>query len=143
MAKFKFELQDVLDFRNYEKEAAESELAKALAVENQINAALESIANEYVQLKNYMKSSKDIEDILSQDRHIKLLDFQKEQLLNELTEAKIVSEEKRNILRECMKKTTALEKLKEKQLELFKAAEDYKESELMDDLAVTRYKSNN
>ncbi len=143
MAKFKFELQDVLDFRNYEKEAAESELAKALAVENQINTALESIANEYVQLKNYMKSSKDIEDILSQDRHIKLLDFQKEQLLNELTEAKIVSEEKRNILRECMKKTTALEKLKEKQLELFKAAEDYKESELMDDLAVTRYKSNN
>ena len=37
MAKaFKFELQDVLDFRNFEQEQAQNELAKALAVETQI-----------------------------------------------------------------------------------------------------------
>ena len=37
MKKFTFELQKVLEFRNFEKEQAEGELAKALAVETEIN----------------------------------------------------------------------------------------------------------
>ena len=37
MKKFTFELQNILEFRNFEKQQAEGELAKAIAVENEIN----------------------------------------------------------------------------------------------------------
>lgn len=143
MAKFKYELQDVLDLRNYEKEAAENELSKSLEVENQINNELEFIASEYVRIKHLMKGSKDIDDILCQNNYLKLLDFKKENALERLAQAKIISEQKRQVLMECTKKTTALEKLKDKQFADFKAAEDYKESEFIDDLATSRFREIN
>ncbi len=138
MKKFKFELEQVLEFRNFEKEAAEGELAKALAVENEIQEKLNNIALQYLSLKKQMKGSLDFSDMLSQSQHSNLLEYQKEELLKQLAEAKLVTEQKRLVLQECMKKTTALEKLKEKQLEQYRAEENYEESEFMDDLAVMR-----
>ena len=136
MAKaFKFELQDVLDFRNFEQEQAQNELAKALAVEAQINNQLQNIAAQFVNVQSRMDTYTDFEDIAAGNRRKELLDSQKEQLLQELAKAKLVSNEKRAVLAEAMKKTTALEKLKEKQLEDWKEDEDRKESEMIDDLA--------
>lgn len=134
MKKFVFELEKILEYRNYEKKAAEEELAKALAAETQINNQLEAIAQKMALLKQSMKTSYNFNDIVAQRQHTNLLDSQKEDLLNQLTQAKIVTEAKRDILRECMKKTTALEKLKEKQLEEWKAAVDYEEAELLDEV---------
>lgn len=134
MKKFVFELEKILEYRNYEKKAAEEELAKALAAETQINNQLEAIAQKMALLKQSMKTSYNFNDIVAQRQHTNLLDLQKEDLLNQLTQAKIVTEAKRDILRECMKKTTALEKLKEKQLEEWKAAVDYEEAELLDEV---------
>ena len=135
MAKaFKFELQDVLDFRNFEKEQAQNELAKALAVEAQINNNLQIIASQFVLVKSQMDSFSDFEDIAAGNRRKILLESQKEELLKQLAEAKLVSEQKREVLRECMKKTTALEKLKEKQLAEWKQADDYEEAELLDEV---------
>ncbi len=134
MKKFSFELQKVLEFRNFEKQKAEGELAKALAVENEINQNLEKIAQQYLVLKNQMKGCVDFSDMVSSSQYSSLLDFQKEELLKQLAEAQIVTEEKREILRECMKKTTALEKLRDKQKEDWKNAVDYEEAEAMDDL---------
>ena len=136
MAKaFKFELQDVLDYRNFEQEQAQNELAKALAVEAQINNQLQNIAAQFVNVQSRMDTYTDFEDIAAGNRRKELLDSQKEQLLQELAKAKLVSDEKRAVLAEAMKKTTALEKLKEKQLEDWKEEEDRKESEMIDDLA--------
>ena len=140
MAKaFKFELQDVLDFRNFEKEQAQNELAKALAVEAQINNNLQIIASQFVLVKSQMNSFSDFEDIAAGNRRKILLESQKEELLKQLAEAKLVSDEKRVILAEAMKKTTALEKLKEKQLAVFNEEEDRVEAEMIDDLATGRY----
>ncbi len=136
MAKaFKFELQDVLDFRNFEKEQAQNELAKALAVETQINNSLDYIAAKFVDLKNRMKSYTDFEDIAASNSHKQLLESQKEQLLEQLAQAKLVSEEKRAVLAEIMKKTTALEKLKEKEEAAYKEQLDAQEAAFIDDLA--------
>ena len=136
MAKaFKFELQDVLDYRNFEQEQAQNELAKALAVEAQINNQLQNIASQFVNVQSRMDTYTDFEDIAAGNRRKELLDSQKEQLLQELAKAKLVSDEKRAVLDKVMKKTTALEKLKEKQLEDWKEEEDRKESEMIDDLA--------
>lgn len=134
MKKFSFDLQKVLEYRNFEKQQAEGELAKALAVETEINENLKQIALQYATVKKQMKGSTDFDDIISQSKYNNLLDFQKEELLKQLAEAKIVIEQKREVLRECMKKTTALEKLRDRQLEDWKAAVDYEEAELLDDI---------
>lgn len=138
--KFVFELQDVLDFRNFEKEQAENELAKALAVETQINNDLQTIASQYLFLKSEMNKTSNFEDVIVNNQHKSLLNYQKEELLKQLAEAKLVSEEKRKVLTEVMKKTTALEKLKEKEQEAYKEALDYEESNFVDDLANSKAK---
>ena len=136
MAKaFKFELQDVLDFRNFEQEQAQNELAKALAVETQINNQLQNIAEQFISVRKQIDSFSDFEDIAAGNRRKVLLESQKEELLKQLAEAKLVSDEKRAILAEAMKKTTALEKLKEKQLEDWKEESDKEEENFIDDLA--------
>ena len=122
MKKFSFELEKVLEFRNFEKEQAEGELAKALAVENEINNNLNTIARQYTAVKASMKGSSEFSDLIAQSQFYNLLNYQKEELLKQLAEAKLVTEQKRDVLRECMKKTTALEKLKEKQLADWKQA---------------------
>ncbi len=134
MKKFTFELEKVLEFRNFEKQQAEGELAKALAVETEINENLKTIAQNYAAVKAQMKGSQDFQDVMAQSQYNNLLEYQKEELLKQLTQAKIVSEQKREVLRECMKKTTALEKLREKQLADWKAAADYEEAELLDEV---------
>ena len=134
MKKFSFELEKVLEYRNFEKQQAEGELAKALAVETQINDNLKKIAENYAAVKAQMKGSLNVQDFMAQSQYNTLLEYQKEELLKQLAEAKLVSEQKREVLRECMKKTTALEKLKEKQLADWKQAADYEENELLDEV---------
>ena len=138
MKKFTFELEKVLEYRNFERQQAEGELAKALAAETEINNNLEYIARQYNALKQSMKGSLDFQDVMSQNRFNNLLSYQKEELLKQLAEAKLVTEEKRKVLTECMKKTTALEKLKEQKLEEYKAEADYEEAELMDEMATAK-----
>ena len=134
MKKFTFELEKVLEFRNFEKEQAEGELAKALAVETEINDNLKLIAQNYAAVKASMKGSQDFQDVVAQSQYNNLLEYQKEELLKQLTQAKLVTEQKREVLRECMKKTTALEKLRERQLAEWKTAADYEEAELLDEV---------
>ena len=136
MKKFEFELEKVLEFRNFEKQQAEGELSKALAVETKINNDLKTIARQYAAVKASMKGSLNFQDIVAQSQYNNLLEYQKEELLKQLAEAKLVTEQKREVMRECMKKTTALEKLRNKKLEEWKAAADYEESELLDDVSI-------
>lgn len=113
MKKFNFELEEVLEVRNFEQKQAEAEVAKCLNVENQINENLKKIAQQYVAVKTLMKGSKNFDDIRSQSQFNNLVAFQKENLLKELAQAQIETQKKREILKECMKKTQALEKMKE------------------------------
>ena len=136
MKKFEFELEKVLEFRNFEKQQAEGELSKALAVETKINNDLKTIARQYAAVKASMKGSLNFQDIVAQSQYNNLLEYQKEELLKQLAEAKLVTEQKREVMRECMKKTTALEKLRDKKLEEWKTAADYEESELLDDVSI-------
>lgn len=143
MSKFKFELQNVLEIRNFEQQQAEAELAKCIAVETEINKNLEVIAMQYAALKQQMKGSLDFSDMMSQSQYSKLLDFQKEQLLNQLAQAKIETEAKRKILTECMKKTSALEKMKELQYEDFKLEMKRKENRRIEELSSIKSFSEN
>lgn len=135
MKKFNFEFEQVLEYRNFEKKQAENELSKALAEETKINDNLKQIALQYSNLKNQMEGSFDFQDVMSQNRYVNLLEYQKDELLNQLAQAKLVTEEKRKKLSEIIKKTTALEKLKENQLEIYKENVKAEEKKFLDDLS--------
>ncbi len=141
MKKFKFELEKILEFRDFEKQQAEGELAKALAVETEIQNNLKKIAEQYAALDKYMSGSLDFNDMVSMSRNKSLLNYQKEELLKQLAQAKLVSEEKRKILQECMKKTSALEKMKEIQLSQYKEELKQAEKKRLQALAVSKIAS--
>lgn len=133
MKKFSFELEKILEFRNFEKQEAEAELAKALSKENEIKSNLEMIAKQMIISNQSVDKSCSFDDVIAQSRYNNLLNHQKEELLQELTQANLITEEKRSVLAECMKKTVALEKLKEKRKEEWKTAYDYEEAEEIDE----------
>ena len=133
MKKFSFELDKILEFRTFEKQEAEAELAKALYKENEIKQNLEMIANQMIVSNQSVDKSSSFDDVIEQSRYNNLLNYQKEESLKELAQANLVTEEKRSVLAECMKKTIALEKLKEKRKEEWKIASDYEEAEAMDE----------
>ena len=143
MKKFKFELEQVLEIREFERQQAEGELSKCIAVENEINENLAIIANQYDALKKSTKGSLDFSEMMGQSQYANLLDYQKEQLLNQLAQAKIETEEKRKILTECMKKTSALEKMKELQYEDFKLEVKRKENRRIEELSSIKSFSEN
>lgn len=133
MKKFSFELEKILEFRNFEKQEAEAELAKALSKENEIKSNLEMIAKQMIISNQSVDKSGSFDDVIAQSRYNNLLNHQKEELLQELTQANLITEEKRSVLAECMKKTVALEKLKEKRKEEWKTAYNYEEAEEIDE----------
>ena len=143
MKKFKFELEQVLEIREFEKQQAEGELAKCIAVENEINENLAIIANQYDALKKSTKGSLDFSEMMGQSQYANLLDYQKEQLLLQLAQAKLETEEKRKILTECMKKTSALEKMKELQYEDYKLELNQKENRRIEELSSIKSFSEN
>ena len=88
-----------------------------------------------------MKGERDFNMVIIQNNHIKLLEYQKEELLKQLAEAKLVTEEKRKILQECMKKTTSLEKLKEQQQQEYKQQQDFEENKNLEELSTIKSNS--
>ena len=139
MKKFSFDLQKVLDYRKFEQEQAETELAKALAVENEINQNLKNIAAQHVASNKQIDGHVEFEDMMAHSQYSNLLEYQKEELLKQLAQAQIVIEEKRKVLTECMKKTLALEKLKEKELNDYKKALSFEENNFIDELGAQGY----
>lgn len=139
MQKFKFELQDVLQFRIFEQKQAEVELGKALASEKEIQDNLDTLAGQLADSKRIIKGSTDFYAINDSIKFQQFVKKQTEYLLNKMAEAKLVSEQKREILKKCMQKTDALEKLKEKQLEEWKMAENLEDGDFSDDIVTGRY----
>lgn len=143
MKKFNFELEEVLEVRNFEQKQAEAEVAKCLNVENQINENLKKIAQQYVAVKTLMKGSKNFDDIRSQSQFNNLVAFQKENLLKELAQAQIETQKKIEILKECMKKTQALEKMKEIKFNEYKEEIKKTENKRIEEISSIKINSQN
>lgn len=135
MAKFSFELEEVLKIRQFEQSQAESQLAQSIAQENKINDDIKTIAMQFASSKEQVKNSSNFDDILAHNQYSRLLDYQKECLLEELTKVKLVSEERRKVVLECMKKTNALQKMKDVKLDEFNTEQKTKEKKRIQELA--------
>ena len=73
MKKFSFELEKILEFRNFEKQEAEAELAKALSKENEIKSNLEMIAKQMIISNQSVDKSGSFDDVMAQSRSTNLL----------------------------------------------------------------------
>lgn len=139
MQKFKFELQDVLEYRQFEKQQAQIELGKALAAEKEIQDNLDLLAAQKVAMDKEVSGSTDFLAIVNASKFAGFVRKQSEFLLEKLTEAKLVSDQKREVLKVCMQKVDALEKLKENQLEDWKKQESFEEDDFADDIVTGRF----
>lgn len=134
MKKFKFSLEKVLSLREFEENQAQIELAKAISVVTELNNKLKFIATERVKNNDARSNSTDLSYLMSIENYIEGLDYQKEILLEELAQAELILEEKRQIMIEAMKKRKALEKLKEKQLQEYKKEILKEEEKVLDEI---------
>ena len=136
MQKFSFNMQKILDLRNYELDQAELDLGKVNAEIARVNAALDQIARDRVDFGRLADESHDF-TMHSQTRaFFILLDQKKDGLLAELAQLEVIAEQKREVVRLAMQKVKVLEKLKEKKYAQWKAEFEAQEELAMDD-AVT------
>jgi flagellar export protein FliJ len=140
MKKFFFPLEDVMKYREFIQSRAELELGKAMAAEHEIRSKLTAVAAQSVAVKKQVKGSTDFNAIAAAHNFNILLDQQKEYLLQQLAEAEVVSEQKRKVLQESMRKTEALHKLKEQQLAEYRNAENKEEENTADDITTSRFR---
>ena len=140
MKKFTFSMQKVLDLREFERKQAEAELGRALAEENRIQQTLEMIAQQRVNSIAAADSMRDLHELYNVNQYFALLDQQKEQLLEELARAKIVTEEKRDEMRKAMKKCKVLEQLKDSRHTAWKKEVLAEEENTIDDIVTSRFK---
>ncbi|MCR5724200.1 MAG: flagellar export protein FliJ [Treponema sp.] len=139
MKRFVFSLQKVLDLREFEKKQAEAELGRAVGEETRIENSLKSVAESRAATVRAADNMRNLSDLYNANRYFALLDQQKEQLLEELTQAKLVTEEKREAMREAMKKQKVLEKLKEKRLASWKKEALKEEESTVDDIVTGQF----
>lgn len=139
MRAFQFELEKILGIRRFEQQQAEIELGKAVAAENAIQSKLDALAMRQAVVKQQTAGSKNFTDITNANQFYSFARAQSEQLLNELTGAKLVSDEKRGILRQAMQKVDSLEKLKEQQLSQYKEELLHEEENELDDVITSRF----
>jgi len=143
MKKFNFTLQKVLDLREFEKKQAQAELGKAVAVETNIQNTLNMIAEQRVKSIQEADKMKDIKSLYNVNNYFLLLNQRKEQMLEELSKAKLITEEKRDVMREAMKKVKVLETLKEHRKDAWKKEMLKEEDNQIDELVTSRFANSN
>ena len=99
---------------------------------------IDEVASQYAALADNMRGSTDFNDIARANDFYVLLDQQKEYLLEQLAEAKLVSEQKRKAMQEAMQKTEGLHKLRDRQFEAYKDEAQNEANDIADDVTNAR-----
>ena len=86
-----------------------------------------------------MKGSTDFNAIASANQFYSYVRNSSEELMNQMAQAKLITEQKRKLLKECMKKTDALESLKESEEQEFNQELKRKEAKQIDDIVTGRF----
>ena len=139
MKKFQFELEDILSVRKFQQEQAESELAKSLALEQEIQGKLDALAEYQISVQKHMRGSTNFYDIVNATQFSGFVKNQSELLMRDLTEAKMVSDEKRTVVKSAMQKTETLENLKSSQLKEYRLAVQKDDDNEIDDIITSRH----
>lgn len=138
MKRFSFSLQKVLDLREYEEEQAKLDLAAAIAEANRIQAELDHVAQEMVRA-GAVRITSDIPAMQANEAYKVRLKLRKGELLEELAQAELVIEQKREVFAEKMQDRKVITKLKEKAVEDYKAEIEKEEEQANDDLSNAKF----
>ena len=141
MKKFVFSMEKILNLREFEQKQAEAELGKANAEVARINSQLEEIARLKIAANKSVAGSGDINLIYANSNYSILLNQKKDFLLEELTKAKMIADEKKALVLEAMKKVKVLQNLKDKKLSEWKKANEKEYENEVDDIVNAKYKS--
>ncbi|WP_178841357.1 flagellar export protein FliJ [Treponema berlinense] len=135
MQKFVFNMQKILNLRKFEEKQAQAELGKAVSAETRIQDTLNLIARQNVQTVQNASGIKNPLELYNLNNYLRLLSQRKEKLLQELAQAHIETEQKREKMREAMLKVKALEKLKEVRQNEWAQENKRREEKELDDIA--------
>ena len=139
MKKFSFELEQILNLRQFQQEQAQIELGKAVSEEARIQDGLNTLALQHSQVKKEISGSKDFFSISQGQKYFSFLKLQEERLLEDLASAKIVTESKRQLFKEALQKTESLKKLKEQKLKEHRQLEEKEDDDNVDDIVTSSY----
>lgn len=134
MKKFNFSLQDIYEIRQYELSRAEAELAKVNSQINELNSQLELIAKQKVAQASQLENETNFQVVFQAQKFLNFLDVQKEQVLKSIAELRIIQAEKKAVVAQAMKKTDALESMKNDEFEEWKDENKKNEAKIIDDL---------
>ena len=137
MKRFNFSLQKVLDFREFEKKQAEAELGKAVAEETKIKDNLDT--RSYAENVRAADEAKDITGMLAAQNYFRFLNQQKEEALISLAQAQVITEEKREKMRDAMKNCKVLENLRDKKIAAWKKENFRAEESEIDDIVTSKW----
>ena len=137
MKKFEFPLDKVLSVRKYKNDEAEIELGKAVSRLEVLEGELNNIAVLYSEIPLKYSGLSDINDLSQLENYTLFLNTKKEDLLKQITAAKLVVEEKRKLYIEAHKELKVLENLKEKAMNEYKKNVTRDQDNVLDDIINT------
>ncbi|MDR1129085.1 MAG: flagellar export protein FliJ [Treponema sp.] len=139
MKRFRFNLQKILDLRAHREQDAEIELGRAMVRLAELTGRLKALAEErFRAAAGRFAQSNSAEDMLSYERYITRLDFQKEKLLEEAAAAELEVNEKREAYLAASRDRKILDKLGEKRFGEYRKLALREEVKIVDDAASGR-----
>ena len=133
-------MQKILDLRAFEQSQAELELGKANAEIARIQNELNAIAASRVSVtKSTDAVSGDFSLYAQTQNYFAFLDRRQEELFEQMAQAQLLAEQKREVVREAMKKVKVLEKLRETKLSQWKKERLDQEEKAMDDVVTAAF----
>lgn len=143
MKKFNFSLEKVQNLKEFKKKQAEMELGKAVQEETKIQNTLDMIARKKVDTIRAADEMKDIGSLYSVQHYFSLLEERKEIAVEELTRAKVVTDEKRAAMERAMREVKAIENFKEMKKAEWKKEQQKEEENAIDEIVTSKYNRNN
>lgn len=143
MKKFNFSLEKVQNLKEFKKKQAEMELGKAVQEETKIQNTLDMIARKKVDTIRAADEMKDIGSLYSVQHYFSLLEERKEIAVEELTRAKVVTDEKRAAMERAMREVKAIENFKEMKKAEWRKEQQKEEENAIDEIVTSKYNRNN
>ncbi len=138
MKRFAFSLEKLLALRDFREREAEIELGRANSVCERIRQDLETVARNRFSTARSRRSGARIDELRAIENYIILLDKQKERLLEELSAAELVLEQKRELYLSAHRDREVLTRLREKKAESFRKEWLNEEAAILDDINNSR-----
>jgi len=136
MKAFRYNLEKVLDLRNYYEEEAKIELGRAIGVLSELESRLFAVGQELVRAAEAQFNPENgLTETQQYMLYLMRLEYTKEQLLKEIALAELKVEEARKTFLEASRERKVLEKHKEKQKEEHKKKELAGQTKELDDIS--------